>query len=277
MIDFLVPSFHLNSSQYKHLSPTFWELYIVLHLDQHSLSTLLWLYKSYLKLSHKINYDYLSFLAYFLFSLSFLGCFVFYIFISSSTTDSLPIVAILRYWDVSRNLSISSSWRSLQDGLSSRLGPQQPTSIPPLSSVFCVLCHFLSWPIPLFGWCMTSNSAQEFWGGRFFEIFHVEKCLYFIFSFDLVFKVENNFPSEFWRYCSNGLYVKDTDFYPLYANCFLSSLEAFRIFSFPSEFWNHEMMCPGLFSSILVVPVTTFQTRNVLSFNLGKIIFEVFH
>ena len=119
MIDFLFPSFHLNSSQYKHLSPTFWELYIVLHLDQHSLSTLLWLYESYVKLSHKINYDYLSFLAYFLFSLSFLGCFVFYIFISSSTTDSLPVVAILRYWDVPRNLSISSSWRSLQDGPSS--------------------------------------------------------------------------------------------------------------------------------------------------------------
>ena len=101
----------------------------------------------------------------------------------------------------------------------------------------------------------------------------------FISSFHLIWysKLKIIFPQNFEDIAPMVSNVKDTDFYPLYATCFLSSLEAFRIFSFPSEFWNHEMMCPGLFSSILVVPVTTFQTRNVLSFNLGKIIFEVFH
>ena len=74
-------------------------------------------------------------------------------------------------------------------------------------------------------------------GGQFFEIFHVEKCLYFIFSFDLVFKVENNFPQNFEDIVPMVPNVEDilTSILCM-KTAFLSSLEASRIFSFPSEF-----------------------------------------
>ena len=58
----------------------------------------------------------------------------------------------------------------------------------------------------------------------------------FISSFHLIWysKLKIIFPQNFEDIAPMVSNVKDTDFYPLYATCFLSSLEAFRIFSFPS-------------------------------------------